>query len=264
MGVVNWDGFQNLPGAAETNFENVCRAIIRIHYGRYGDFAALAAQPGVEFHLKLHTSCPLGKPGQWYGWQCRWYGLASGTPIGATRRKQIENAIETTERELPALTDWILWTHWPLTKADQKWFGALKTRMRLHQWTSLEVESYLGGDAAFLRNTYFGEWILTPERLASWHEESVAPVRQRWQPEVHQVVDAERRVREALGEAESWALLAQVAQNLREGAKLVVTDQKASAPSLAKPVADAAIAAEKWANTLTETLAALRKGDLNL
>lgn len=264
MAVVNWDGFQNLPGAAETNFENVCRAIIRIHYGRYGDFAALAAQPGVEFHLKLHTSCPLGKPGQWYGWQCRWYGLASGTPIGATRRKQIENAIETTERELSALTDWILWTHWPLTKADQKWFGALKTRMRLHQWTSLEVESYLGGDAAFLRNTYFGEWILTPERLASWHEESVAPVRQRWQPEVHQVVDAERRVREALGEAESWALLAQVAQNLREDAKLVVTDQEASAPSLAKPVADAAIAAEKWANTLTETLEALRKGDLNL
>jgi hypothetical protein len=115
--------------------------------------------------------------------------------VCATRRKQIESAVETTERELPALTDWILWTHWPLTKADQKWFGALKTRMRLHQWTSLEVESYLGGDAAFLRNTYFGEWILTPERLASWHEESVAPVRQRWQPEVHQVVDGERGVR---------------------------------------------------------------------
>ena len=241
-----------------------CRAVIRIQYGRYGDFAALAAQPGVEFHLKLHTSCPLGKSGQWFGWQCRWYGLASAMPIGATRRKHIEKAIKTTKRALPDLTDWILWTRWPLTKADQNWFQALKTGMRLHQWTSLEVESHLGGDAAFLRNTYFGEWILTSERLAAWHEESVAPVRQRWQPEVHQVVEAERRVREALGEAESWALLAQVAENLREGAKLVVADQKASASSLAGQVGEVAIAAEKWATTLKETLTALGKGDLNL
>jgi hypothetical protein len=71
VAAVNWDGFRNLPGAAQTNFENICRAIIRIYYGKYGDFAALAAQPGVEFHLNLHTSCPLGKPGRWYGWQCR-------------------------------------------------------------------------------------------------------------------------------------------------------------------------------------------------
>src|SRR5437016_13044735 len=106
MGVVNWDGFQNLPGAAETNFENVCRAIIRIHYGRYGTFAALAAQPGVEFHLRLHTSRHLGTPGNWFGWQCRWYGLASGKAIGTTRRNQIAEAIQKTEQVLPHLTDW--------------------------------------------------------------------------------------------------------------------------------------------------------------
>ncbi|HLH32520.1 MAG TPA: hypothetical protein VKY31_15055, partial [Terriglobia bacterium] len=130
MAALNWETFQKLPGSAQTNFENICRAIIRIHYGRYGDFAALAAQPGVEFHLKLHTSCALGEPGRWYGWQCRWYGLSSGTAIGTTRRKQIKTAIETTERVLPGLTDWVLWTRWPLTKADQEWFYGLHKRMR--------------------------------------------------------------------------------------------------------------------------------------
>lgn len=264
MGVVNWDGFQELPGAVETNFENVCRAIIQIHYGRYGTFTALAAQPGVEFHLRFHTSCLLGSLGRWYGWQCRWYRLKSGTAIGTTRRKQIVEAIRTTERVLPDLTDWVLWTRWPLTKADQKWFYGLKTRMRLELWTALEVEPYLGGDAAFLRNTYFGEWILTPEKLAAWHQESVAPVRQRWQPEVHQVVDAERRLREALGEADSWTSLTRVAQDLREDAKDVIEDGKKSAGSVAKLVGEVAIVAERWAATLTETLAALKRGDLNL
>lgn len=264
MAAVNWEGFQSLPGATQTNFENVCRAIMRIHYGKYGNFAARASQPGVEFHLKLHTSCALGEPGRWYGWQCRWYGLASGTAIGATRRKKIEDAIKTTELVLPDLTDWVLWTRWALTKGDQEWFNALKTRMRLHQWTSVEVESYLGGDAAFLRNTYFGEWVLTPEWLSTWHKESVAPIRQRWQPEVHQVVDAERRLREALGEAESWSSLARLADNLRKRAKEVIDDQRKSAASVRKLVGEAVVVAEGCATMLEETLAALQKGDLNL
>jgi hypothetical protein len=264
MAPVNWDGFHNLPGAPQTNFENICRAIIRIHYGRYGDFAALATQPGVEFHLKLHTSCSLGKPGRWYGWQCRWYGLASGKPIGAARRNQIEKALRTTEHVLPDLTDWILWTRWSLTKSDQKWFYRLKTRVRLQLWTAVEAESYLGGDAAFLRNTYFGEWILTPEKLAAWHAESVAPVRQRWQPEVHQVVDAERRLREALGEAESWSSLLEAAQELNDDAKRVLKDQKKTLGSIAEEVVEAAAAARTWAATLMETHSALKKGDLNL
>jgi hypothetical protein len=34
MALVNWDAFQDLPGAPEANFENICRAVIRIHYGR--------------------------------------------------------------------------------------------------------------------------------------------------------------------------------------------------------------------------------------
>lgn len=264
MAHVNWDGFQNLPGAPQTNFESICRAIIRIHYGRYGNFAARAAQPGVEFHLKLHTSCFLGEPGRWYGWQCRWYGLASGTPIGTTRRKQIEEALLTTERVLPDLTDWVLWTRLPLTKSDQEWFEALNTRMRLQLLTAVDVEPYLGGEAAFLRDTYFGERILTPEKLAAWHDESVAPIRQRWQPEVHQVVDAERRLREALGEADSWGSLTEVAQELRADAERVIEDQKKADSSIAKAVGQAATEADAWTSALVETHAALRNGDLDL
>jgi phosphoribosylcarboxyaminoimidazole (NCAIR) mutase len=264
MAPVNWEGFQGLPGAPQTNFENICRAVIQIHYGRYGNLAARAAQPGVEFHLKLHTSCDLGKPGHWYGWQCRWYGLASGKAIGTTRRKKIEKSIRTTEKVLPGLTDWILWTRWPLVKSDQDWFYGLKTQMRLKLWTALEVEPRLGGDAAFLRNTYFGEWVLTPGKLTVWHEESVAPIRQRWLPEVHQVVDAERRLREALGEVHSWSSLVEAAQNLREGAKQVLEDQKKTASSIAKAVGDAATVARASADTLTEAHSALKTGDLNL
>src|SRR5690348_1750143 len=264
MAQLNWDKFQSLPGATQTYFENVCRAIIRIHYGKYGDFAARAAQPGVEFHLKLHASCALGEPGRWYGWQCRWYGLNSGKAIGNARRNKIREAIRTTESILPDLTDWVLWTRWPLTKGDQEWFTGLSSKMHLHQWTSHEIESYLGGDAEFLRNTYFGEWILTPEKLAAWHEASVAPIRQRWQPKVHQPVDAERRIRAALGEVGSWNSLVEVARDLQKNAREVIADQKKSIPSVRNLVGDASLTASKWATILTETRAALAKGDLGL
>ena len=52
---VSWTVFENLPGAADATFEMLCRALVRRHYGRFGDFAARANQPGVEFHLKLHS-----------------------------------------------------------------------------------------------------------------------------------------------------------------------------------------------------------------
>jgi len=87
--MVNWDAFERLPGGAESNFEMLCRALIRRHDNQYGAFAALAAQPGVEFHLKLSTPCVLGDPGRWYGWQCRWYDLPGGRALGTTRRKKI-------------------------------------------------------------------------------------------------------------------------------------------------------------------------------
>ena len=111
MPSVNWDAFGKLPGSAQHNFEMLCRALIRRHFGRLGQFAALANQPGVEFHLKLHADCVLGSTGEWLGWQCRWFGLASGQALGTTRRKKIEHALATTEKMLPGLSRWILWCH---------------------------------------------------------------------------------------------------------------------------------------------------------
>jgi len=110
---LNWDVFTGLAGSAEANFEALCRALVHRHYGRYGAFKARAAQPGVEFHLELHAPCDLGEPPRWFGWQCRWYDLPSGRAIGTRRREKIKEAIDKTRREVPGVTDWVLWTRYP-------------------------------------------------------------------------------------------------------------------------------------------------------
>ena len=69
-----------------------------------------ANQPGVEFHLRLTSDCSLGKSGRWFGWQCRWYDLPAAKPLGAARKKKIEDAVTLSEKVLPDLTDWVLWT----------------------------------------------------------------------------------------------------------------------------------------------------------
>lgn len=143
MPPLNWEIFVNLPGADGQNFETLCRVLIRCHYAQYGELVSRANQPGVEFHLLLNSQCSLGDSGRWYGWQCRWYGIPSGRAIGTTRKRKIKDAISTTERVLPNLTDWVLWTRYPLTKGDQDWFYGLKTKMQLHLWTSCEVEELI-------------------------------------------------------------------------------------------------------------------------
>jgi hypothetical protein len=230
--MLSWSGFEKLPGGQQHNFETLCRSLIRLHYARYGQFAALANQPGVEFHLQLHSNCTLGPKGDWIGWQCRWYDLPPGRALGTTRRKKIIQAIAKTVRALPGVTDWILWTRHKLTKADQKWFYALPTKMRLHLWTSEDVETYLSGDAEILRRTYFGELVLTSEELAHLHRLSNAPIRTRWLPEAHQTVDAERSIRRMLGEAGSWEELSVVANRLAAAAQIIKKDPRAFANSL--------------------------------
>ena len=153
----NWEPFLALPGAPDENFEQLCRILVRRGYGRHGEFHSLAQQPGVEFHLKLKDACGLGEPGRWYGWQCRWYDLPGGRPIGSTRRKRIQEAIAKTEEVLPDRTDWVLWTRRPLTKADQAWFYGLTTTtgMNLILWSEAEVEEYLSGESLIYRRTFF-------------------------------------------------------------------------------------------------------------
>ncbi len=264
MPSVNWDAFERLPGGANSNFEMMCRRLIRRHYGQYGDFAALVQQPGVEFHLKVHTSCALGDPGRWYGWQCRWYDLPSGRALGTRRRQKIAEAIATTERELPNLTDWVLWTRRSLTKGDQEWFRELETHMRLHLWTAAEVEEYLSGPAEILRGTYFDELVLTPDALADLHERAVAPIRQRWQPKVHQSVDAERALRRILGETDTWGDLQELADQLEADATAVEGDLS----DLTGPFIDATAALVERARAVSAGLkdahTALDRGDLDL
>ncbi|CAN5803349.1 hypothetical protein BH09VER1_BH09VER1_49610 [soil metagenome] len=216
---VDWDRFQDLPGSAPTNFEALCRALVRLHYGRFGIFRATAQMPGIEFHLKLNVDCALGKTGDWFGWQCRWYRLGRGKSLNTTQRAKILKAVRTTEKTMPDLTDWVLWTRYPLTAGDDKWFNQIKSKFRLHSRDSSYAEELLSGNALIFRATYFGEWVLRPESLADRHQHSVSSIRARWLHEAHQEVEAERTLRRILGEASSWTELLEVAEQLEVSAQ---------------------------------------------
>ena len=266
MPTLNWDAFANLPGGSERNFEMLCRALIRRHYSKYGQFAALAAQPGVEFHLKLDRACSLGNSGRWYGWQCRWYSLTGVRALGSSRREKIKKAINTTEKVLPKLTDWVLWTREPLTKGDQKWFETLqrKTRMKLHQWTSAEVDEHLSGPADILRSTYFGELVLTPESLADLHAERVAPILERWNPEVHQTIDAERVLRRMLVQIKTWNDLSQLSELITTDVKKVRAGLTTISGSIAEDITQMIDFAQTVARALISLYSSIDRGDIEV
>ncbi len=261
---VNWDVFASLPGSPQSNFEMLCRMVIRRHYARYGQFAALANQPGVEFHLKIQQSCALGEAGRWYGWQCRWYDIPPGKPLGTTRRKQIEDAIATTVNALPSLSDWVLWTRHSLTRSDQFWFRDLQTKMQLHLWTTKEVEEHLSGEAEILRKTYFGELRLDDSALEALHNLQVAPIRHRWMTEVHQEVDVERRLRRMLLEGNSWHRLDLVANRLT-AETAALADASLQFISFESDAARIAVdSGQKVASILRHVHSAIVKGDLEI
>lgn len=264
MPALNWGTFQSLPGSAEKNFELLCRGIVRQNFGRYGIFRSLANQPGVEFHLKLDKHCEaLGDAGRWWGWQCKWYELPANGRLGATRRAKIEEGLRKTETHVPGLTDWVLWTRRTLTKGDQQWFSGLSSRMKLHLWTSDEVDNLLTGQAAVLRSSYFGELVLTPDILRDFHEQAVAPIRTRWQPKVHHVGAAERDLCRMLGELESWDVLSALSADLRGNAQAVETAPPVPVP-LAPFVTDVVAASRQSADTLDRIAEGIRSGDLDL
>ncbi len=261
---LNWDVFTRLPESADRNFENLCRGIVRLNFGSYGDFRALANQPGVEFHLKLDRRCDaLGDSGRWWGWQCKWYQLAANGELGTTRRQQIEDGIRKAEDHVEGLTDWVLWTRRTLAKDDQKWYNKLSSRMKLHLWTADEVDIYLAGQAAVLRSTYFGELVLTPEILRDRHDQAIAPIRARWQPDVHHVGEAERILRRMLGEADSWAALSAISADLRENVQAIEASPPVPAP-LAQLVTDVVTTSKRFADTLDRIAEGIYRGDLDL
>jgi len=206
--MVNWNIFEGLPGAQDYNFEILSRSLVWLAYSRYGSFKAQLNQAGVEFDLKLDKDCKLGNNGQHFGWQCRWYGLPSGKNIGSTRSKKIKEALDKTIQTIPGITDWVLWTRHTLTSKDQNWFYSLEQnlskKVKLHLWSSTESDTLLNTEALQLKETYFGDLIIRPENLSFLHKQAVAPIKQRWFPEVHQKVDAERTISRMLGRGNAW------------------------------------------------------------
>jgi hypothetical protein len=195
---LNWEAFEALDGARERNFEILCRAIVQRNYGRYGQLRSVRQQPGVEFHLLLHTDCELGEAGRWFGWQCRWFGLRADNTFTTGQQESIQDAIAKAERHIPGLTDFVLCLRELPAKSSVEWYFALETPLHLHLWADEEIEARLTGNAEVLRATYFGELILPAQKLADVHERSVRRVEQRWVPDLHVVTPVEREAQIAL------------------------------------------------------------------
>ncbi len=259
---VNWDVFAALTGSRQNNFENLARHLIHRHYGRFGDFKALANQPGVEFHLKLRDAGPLGDAGRWYGWQCKWYDLPPGRAIGNTRKTVIEDGIKKTAAHVPGVTDWVLWTKHPLTRADQDWFYGLDSHgMTLTLWTGHNIEELLAGPGEIYRSTYFGELILAEDALRSLHTRAVAPVLFRWLPEAHQPVDAERALRRMLGGEHAREELHEAVTRLREAQAAINVDRAGLPGDLVESVDSILVHLEAAADHLSGVSNALVAGD---
>ncbi|MBA3011725.1 MAG: hypothetical protein FP812_16050, partial [Desulfobacula sp.] len=221
---LDWSCFEKLPGDPRINFENLCRGIARAHWSQYGQFMALKNQPGVEFHLNLNQDCPaLGDASRWYGWQCKKFDLTKAGSLTASSKNQITDSLDKTVKHLPHLTDWVLWTPYTLSKSDQTWFEGLNSKYpySLHLWADEEIENNLAGPALMLRGTYFGELVITPEDLNVRHNESIAPIKDRWINPVHQETDVERTIRRMLGEPDYWQDMVVLGQGLSRAASTI-------------------------------------------
>ena len=190
-------------------------------FGDIMDASAISARWQINQEWSFISDCTLrvtwGNAGRWYGWQCKWYAIPRAKPIGTGRRSEIRRALDLSARHLPNLTDWVLCTRFSLTAGDQRWFYGLPTATRLHLWTASELDEHLSGPGEIFRSTYFGDLVLTPGLLRDLHDSSVASIRNRWIPEVHQRVDAEREVLRVLGTAEAWSDFSEIAKRLSSG-----------------------------------------------
>lgn len=267
MPSVNWDVFNDLPGAADENFEKLCRSLIRRHYGSSGRFKQLANQPGVEFHLQLTDSCALGAPPRWIGWQCKWYQLTNGQDLGAARKQKIFEGLEKTRRHVPGVTDWKLWTLHTLTKADQEWFFALEKdhfpELTLELLTAADIEDLLVGPGAPLREAYFGELVLTPALLAEQHRLAAAPFKRRYQQEVHVVVGAEDKVFRYLGNHDAWRSLERLSSALKKNCTDIASLTGQLAAKVQAEVDSLLERASELAGLLDDLHAALDRGDFD-
>lgn len=265
MPPLDWTAFEALPGCKHQNFENLCRALVHLQFGQYGQFAALKNQPGVEFHLKLSENCPtLGSPPRWYGWQCKLHELTSRGDLRAGSRNDIKDSLKKTEEHLPHITDWVLWTPYTLSSKDQEWFNSLRTKFKLHLWAKSEIDTYLNGPGLMLRSTYFGDLIATPSDLARRHREAIQPIRKRWLDVIHQSIDAERTIQRMLGEPTSWSQMVAVGERLTKAIDAISDSEVATLPELEKMIRSFVTACSAFANTLLGFHRTLAEGDLDI
>ncbi|WP_157526394.1 hypothetical protein [Microbacterium oleivorans] len=122
---------------------------------------------------------------------------------------------------IPGLTDWVLCTRRPLAPIDEPWWRDLPTDLTLDHQVAEDLGNLLTGDAELLRQTYFGDLIFTPDRLAKMNELALADVRERWFPEVHQVSEAESTLRRMLAEPGAWHHLDAVGSEITRLSKII-------------------------------------------
>lgn len=265
MPALDWTKFDGLAGSRSQNFENLCRGLMHLHLGSFGEFRALRNQPGVEFHLKLARDCPsLGSPPRWWGWQCKVYQRTDAGDLYAAGKNKIAESLLKTKTHLPKLTDWVLWTPFTLSKADQKWFNELETEMELHLWAEEEVDTYLAGPGIILRSTYFGDLVASPEELEQRHLEAVQPIKEKWFEPVHQTTESERTLRRMLGEPGSWNHLIDTGRRIQKVGERIAAFA-ASADSVLQEIVQKFVhSCEAFAETLLQFHGTLAEGDLEM
>lgn len=264
MPSLDWLKFENLTGSKDKNFDNLCRGLVRTHFGQFGNFKALSNQPGVEFHLELTKSCSLGNPPRWYGWQCKYHKRTQSDNLRASSKTNIKESLELTINKISKLTDWVLCTPFTLSKGDQSWYYDLTSKVTLHLWDDDDIENLLSGDGIIFRHTYFGELILSPAELARRHNESIQPIKNRWVPDIHQEIDAERKIRRMLGEAGSWDQLINIGESLLNTVKIITENETNIPPKLLQTTQTFKKSCSAFADTLIDFHRLLAIGDLDI
>ncbi len=197
---LDWSSFRRLDGAPWRNFELVCHQVVRRTWGSYGVLSYPERQRGMEFHLLLHDDCELGRAGQRIGWQCKWYD-ESLLQLGDSRRAKIRAGIKKSAESFDDLAKWIVWTRNALSEADDRWLQKQQaTDLVLESWSEADLEGRLEGSATALRESYFGELVLSEQRLRKDYETALAAIGEKYISGLHVDTAAEDAMRECLGD----------------------------------------------------------------
>ncbi|MFE9792329.1 hypothetical protein ACFYRL_11360 [Streptomyces goshikiensis] len=200
---------ERLPGAADKNFEALTRAIVSRRYSALGTMRERRNQPGVEFYLHIDHAGGLGHPGRIWGWSCKWFILNSKNELSVGQRTQIQDSLTKAIRHVVGLTDFVLCLPQRPAKGDEEWINGLaRQNVCVKLWSTEDYDAQLAGHDE-LRSTFFGELALTPATLARAHDQSVAPVRARWAPQLHTAHHVESRIDRALFRPVSFEWLQQ-------------------------------------------------------